>query len=80
MGQLGKIRRHQWKERLEISKIAKFESDTFLSERRYNSAKFRKFTDITVGGKFLPPTKWGGALRDDSKTGCVADYPPYKRL
>ena len=23
----------------------------------------------------LLPTKWGGALRDDSKNGCVGDYP-----
>ena len=21
-----------------------------------------------------PPHKWGGALRDDTKNGCVADY------
>jgi len=28
MDQLGKIRRHHWKERLKISKIAQFESDT----------------------------------------------------
>ena len=27
MDQLGKIRRHHWKERVKISKIAKFESD-----------------------------------------------------
>ena len=31
MDQFGKIRRHHWKERLKISKIAKFESDTSLS-------------------------------------------------
>ena len=29
MDQLGEIRRHHWKERLNISKIAKFESDSF---------------------------------------------------
>ena len=28
MDQLGKIRRHHWKERLNISNNAKFESDT----------------------------------------------------
>ena len=28
MDQLGKIRRHHWKERFKMSKIAKFESDT----------------------------------------------------
>ena len=28
MDQLGEIRRHHWKERLKISKIAKFESYT----------------------------------------------------
>ena len=22
---------------------------------------------------FVPTTKWGGALRDDTKNGCVAD-------
>ena len=27
MDKLGKIRRHHWKERLKINKIAKFESD-----------------------------------------------------
>ena len=31
MDQFGKIRRHHWKERLKISNIAKFESDTSLS-------------------------------------------------
>ena len=29
MDQLGEIRRHHWKERLNISKIAKFASDSF---------------------------------------------------
>ena len=29
MDQLGEIRRRHWKERLNISKIAKFESDSF---------------------------------------------------
>ena len=28
MDQLGRIHQHHWKERLQISKIAKFESDT----------------------------------------------------
>ena len=28
MDQLGRIHQHHWKERLKISKIAKFESDT----------------------------------------------------
>ena len=31
MEQLGKIRQHYWKERLKMSKIAKFESDTSLA-------------------------------------------------
>ena len=31
MDQFGKIRRHHWKERLKISKIAKFESDRSLA-------------------------------------------------
>ena len=45
MGQLENIHRHQRKERLRISKITKFESG-ILSERRYRSAKLRKFTDV----------------------------------
>ena len=42
---LGRIPRHQWKERLKISKLAKI-------------AKLRKFTDVCIvggGGKFVPP-------------------------
>ena len=31
MDQFGKIRRHHWKERLKISRIGKFESDTSLA-------------------------------------------------
>ena len=27
-----------------------------------------------VSSRNAPPHKWGGALRDDSKNGCVADY------
>ena len=49
MDQFGKIRRHHWKERLKISKIAKFESDASLASEGivaiYSSAKLRKFTD-----------------------------------
>ena len=42
MDQLGKILRHHWKERIKISKLAKFESDTVTSksERGYSSTKF----------------------------------------
>ena len=40
MDQLRKILRHHWKERIKISKLAKFESDT----------KFRKFIEIFTNG------------------------------
>ena len=47
----GKIRRHYWKERLKITKIAKFESDTSLASDLQN------FTDVCmVGGTNLPLT------------------------
>ena len=41
---------------LNISKLAKFESDC-LSEQRYSAVKLRKFTDVFMGGggKFAPP-------------------------
>ena len=38
---LGKIRRHHWKERLKISKITKFESDLLK-----NNEESRRFTDV----------------------------------
>ena len=50
MDQLGKILRHHWKERIKISKLAKFESDTIKSERGYSSSKFRKFIEIFTNG------------------------------
>ena len=45
-----------WKVCLNISKLAKFESDC-LSEQRYSAVKLRKFTDVFMGGggKFAPP-------------------------
>ena len=59
MDQLGKIRRHQRLEHLKISRIAKFESDTsYYNERRYTSAKLRKFTKLFGGGASLCPTPY----------------------
>ena len=51
--QLGKILRHHWKRRLNISKLAKFESD----RSKASEAKLRKFTDDCTGGggKFVTP-------------------------
>lgn len=46
MDRLGKIRQEHWKARLEISTIAKFESDTSQACEEYSSAKSRKFTDL----------------------------------
>ena len=46
-------------EHLKISKIAKFESDTsYYNERRYSSAKLRKFTKLFGGGASLCPTPY----------------------
>ena len=47
-------------EHLKISEIiAKFESDTsYYNERRYSSAKLRKFTKLFGGGASLCPTKY----------------------
>ena len=50
MDQSRKILRHHWKERIKISKLAKFESDTIKSERGYSSTKFRKFIEIFTNG------------------------------
>ena len=58
MDKLGKVRRRHWEVRLNISKLAKFESEC-LKERRYSEAKLRKFKDVCmgrgVGGKFASP-------------------------
>ena len=48
MNKLRKIRRRHWEVRLNISKLAKFESDC-LRERRYSEAKLRKFKDVCMG-------------------------------
>ena len=57
MGKSGKIRRLCWKERLQISEIANFESDLLKSNIRYSSSESQNFTDICmVGGyKLAPP-------------------------
>lgn len=56
MNKLRKIRRRHWEVRLNISKLAKFESEC-LRERRYSEAKLRKFKDVCMGrggGEFAP--------------------------
>ena len=46
---LGKIRRHHWNERLNISKIAKFESDTSPANEDYiDPQSWGKFTDVCM--------------------------------
>ena len=56
MDKLGKIQGHHWKKRLKISELAKFESGNYAwRERRYNAAKLRKFTDVSIlGGNIAP--------------------------
>ena len=61
MDQLGKIRRHHWKERLNISSNAKFESDTSQAIEDIASQSRREFTTFVWGrgvgvGRFVPST------------------------
>ena len=64
MDQLGKIRRHHWKERLNISSNAKFESDTSQAIEHIASKSRRKLKIYDVcmgykgggGGRFVPST------------------------
>ena len=53
MDQLGKIRRHHWKERLNISSNAKFESDTSQAIEHIASKSRRKLKiyDVCMGYK-----------------------------
>ena len=64
MDKLGKIRGHHWKERLKISKSAKFESDLLKTNEDTAPQSGAKFQRNLYGGghKNLPPA------------------PPYKRL
>ena len=62
MDKLTKIRPHHWKERLKISKSAKFESDLLKINEDINpQSRERNFTDVgmVVGGgtnlPFSPP-------------------------
>ena len=56
MGKLGQNRRHQWKERLKISKIAKFESDLFKTIED-TAPQSREFLHTFVWwGRKLAPT------------------------
>ena len=52
MDKFGKIRRHHWKERYKINKIAKFESDLL---KTYEDIAPQMFVWWGVGGKFVPP-------------------------
>ena len=60
MDQLGKIRRDHWKERVKISKIAKFEIVSLAAV----------FSIVTQRSS---SSLWGGALRDETKNGCEGD-------
>ena len=73
MDKFGKIRRHHWKERYKINKIAKFESDLL---KTYEDIAPQTFVWWGVGGGQVcggpppPPPRW-----------CPpALPPPYKRL
>ena len=59
MAQLANLRRHYWKERPEISKITKFESDTSLEGEDAAPKSCENLqTFVWWGGggsKFLPP-------------------------
>ena len=65
-GKLGEIRRHQWKERLKISKIAKFESE-LLKTNKDIASQSREILQTFV---------WWGEQT------CLPSPPPpsYKRL
>ena len=56
MDKLGKIRRHHWKERLKISKSAKFESDLLKTNEDILLKVAKFYKRLTVGGTNLPPT------------------------
>ena len=60
MDKLGKIRGQHWKERLKISKSAKFDCDLLKTNEDINSSsKSRNFNRrLTVGGTNLPPTPY----------------------
>ena len=51
MDQPGKIRRHHWKEHLEISKIAKFESDLLKTPQSCENLQ----TFVRWGAQTCPP-------------------------
>ena len=62
MDQLGKLRRHRWKERLNISNNAKFESDTSQAIEDIASQSCENLRRLYGGGrgggggKFVPST------------------------
>ena len=59
MYKLGKIRRHRWKERLEINKLTKFESDASQACEGKAPQSCEKLQTFVLwrggGGKFVPP-------------------------
>ena len=65
MNKFGKIRPHHWKERLKISEIAKFESDTSLASEDIAPQSCKIYRRRLYGG--------GGG-------GQFCAPPPYKRL
>ena len=69
---LGKIRRRHWKVRLNIGKLAKFESDC-LSEQRHSFAKLRNFTDVCLVGGWVGG--WGASLCPSNFTYFKAHFP-----
>ena len=56
MDQLGKIRRQHWKERLKLSKTAKFESDTSLASKDIAQQSCENLqTFVWWGASLCPP-------------------------
>ena len=55
MDKFGKIRRHLWKERLKISKIAKFESDLFKTNEDIDPQSRQILQPFVWGVAQTPP-------------------------
>ena len=70
--QLAKIRQHGWKERLKISKAAKFESDVLKTNEAIHLRKVAEFCRRLYGG--------GGGGGGGRGLGGKFVPPPYKRL
>ena len=82
MDKLGQIHWLRWKERLLISKNAKFESDLLktnkeIAPQSHEILQMFAWWVICYTAVFSVVTQRpspGGALRDDTRNGCVADY------